>query len=192
MWWCCGYCWAPGKRAGWSPPDLLRRKSLKGFAINLTQTLAVLGTVLLLAAGSAVGQNSGPATRTENSGGISVKATYLTAAHFKATPNDPLIGKVDPERTLVIAITLDTHSGNLSAYDFVKNALLRNDRGQQLAAIRWVPTAEGPHHRGGGLVFPKTVQSGQSFESDAKALELVVRNLGGVAERVFRWSLPLP
>lgn len=161
------------------------------FIMNLTQTLAVLGTIILLVAASAAGQNSG-ATRTENSGGISVKATYLTAAHFKATPNDPLTGKVDPERSLVIAITLDTHSGDLSGYDFVKNALLRNDRGQQLAPIRWVPTAEGPHHRGGGLVFPKTVQSGQSFEADAKALELVVRNLGGVAERILRWSLPLP
>jgi hypothetical protein len=109
----------------------------------------------------------------------------------KASPTHPLAGKVDAERNIVFAITLDTHSGDLSGYDFLKDTLLRNDRGQQVTPIRWVSTAEGSHHRAGGLLFPRADQAGRAVDAGARALELVVRGLGGVPERVLRWSLPL-
>lgn len=94
-------------------------------------------------------------------------------------------------RNLVIAITLDAHSGDLSKYDFVQSVTLRNDRGQQVLPLRWIATADGAHHRAGGLLFPRADQTGQAIDAPAKTLELTVRNLGGVAERVLRLTLPV-
>lgn len=155
--------------------------------------VAGLGLIALIAltAGSERGRAATDATRTDGQAGTTVKAVYVTAASLKASPNTPLSGKVDPQQTIVFAITLDAHAGDLSRYDFVKNVVLRNDRGQQVAPVRWVATADGTHHREGGLVFPRTDQAGRAVEPQAKTLELVVRELGGVAERVLRWTLPL-
>ncbi|MDR7480876.1 MAG: hypothetical protein QN203_00005, partial [Armatimonadota bacterium] len=95
-------------------------------------------------------------------------------------------------RTIVFFITLDTHAGDLSAYDFLKNAVLRNDRGQQVGPQQWIATTDGAHHRAGGLVFPRADPAGRALDAEAKVLELVIRSLGGVPERILRWSLPPP
>ena len=153
--------------------------------------VAILSALVIFAAGVARGQASSHATRTDGQGGITVRATFANAAYFKEVPKDPLAGKVDLEREIVFVVSLDTHAGNLSGFDFVKNTLLRNDRGQQLAPVRWVATADGSHHRAGALVFPKADSAGRALVPQAKSLELVVRNLGGAVERVLRWTLPL-
>jgi hypothetical protein len=153
-------------------------------------TTAVLVAVLTQPwAGVASGQNPAQATQTDARGGITVKAVYLTPAYFKASPGDPLAGKVDLERHLVIAITFEAHSGDLSRYDVVKNALLRTDQGQQVAPVGWVPTTDGAHHRAGGLLFPRADPAGRTIDARAKVLELVLRGLGGVTERTMRWTL---
>lgn len=120
-----------------------------------------------------------------------MKAVLITPAYFKTSPNDPLAGKVDLDRHIVVAITLDAHSGDLSTHDVVKNTLLRNDRGQRVAPLQWVATADGPHHREGGLIFPKADQSGRAIDEQARSLELIVRSLGTVTERALRWTLPV-
>lgn len=157
---------------------------------NTIRIMAGAAVLLALVASSTpAGFAQAQATRTDNQGGVTVKATYLTPAALKA--GDRLAGKVDPQRTIVIAVVLDTHAGDLSTYDFLKNVTLRNDRGQQVAPVRWVSTADGTHHRSGGLLFPKADQTGRAIEPQARALELVVRGLGGITERVLRWSLPI-
>ncbi len=153
--------------------------------------VSMLIALVIFAAGGARGQASSQATRTDGQGGITVRATFANAAYFKEVPKDPLAGKVDLEREVVFVVSLDTHSGDLSGFDFVKNTLLRNDRGQQVAPVRWIATADGSHHRAGGLVFPKADSAGRVLAAQAKSLELVVRNLGGAAERVLRWTLPV-
>jgi len=159
---------------------------------RLAQTgVLIVGVLAVLSAGIARGQTPAQATRTDAQGGITVKAVYVTSAYFKASPSDPLSGKVDLERNVVFAITLDAHSGDLSKYDFIKNIVLRNDRGQEVTPVRWVATADGTHHRAGGLLFPKADQTSQTIDAQAKTLELTVRNLGGVAERTLRWTLPV-
>lgn len=154
--------------------------------------IAVLFSLLTGLSRPAPGQAPAQTVRTDSSSGITVKAVYLTTAALKENPRDPLYGKVDPDRTIVFAVTLDTHSGDLSAWDILKNTVLRNDRGQQVAPQRWVAIADGTHHRAGGLVFPRTDQAGRAIDAEAKTLELVVRGLGAGPERVLRWSLPLP
>ncbi len=150
-----------------------------------------VGLLIALGAGVSTGQTPARTPQADTRGSVTIKAVYVTAAHFKATPNDPLAGKVDLERSIVFAITLDTHAGDLSKFDFVKNVTLRNDRGQQTTPSRWVATADGAHHRAGGLVFSRTDQAGRAIGAQVKVLELIVRDLGGVPERTLRWTLPV-
>jgi hypothetical protein len=152
--------------------------------------ILVAAALVLFIAGPDTGEARGHAVQ-DNRGGITVKATYITAGYLKATPRDPLSGKVDPASTIVIALALDTHSGDLMAYDPVKRVILRTDRGQQLEPLRWVSTADGAHHRAGALVFARTDRAGRPVEQSAGSLELIVRDLGGVAERILRWTLPV-
>ncbi len=129
----------------------------------------IVGLLVVLVAGAALGQNAAQAAQTDTSGGITVKAVLVTPAYFKTAPTDPLAGKVDLDRNIVVAVTLDTHAGDLGRYDFVKNTLLRNDRRQQVAPLQWVATADGSHHRAGGLVFPKADQAGRDRRAGENA-----------------------
>lgn len=122
---------------------------------NILAGVVLAGVLATLTVGAATGQTPAQATQTNSQGPVTVKAVYITAAYSKANPGDRLAGKVDLDRNLVIAITLDAHSGDLSRYDFVQSVTLRNDRGQQVSPLRWIATADGAHHRAGGLLFPK-------------------------------------
>lgn len=164
----------------------MRRNTSRGLAAMLGA-----GALIVLSAHAVAGQSPAQATRTDAQGGITVKAVFVTSTYSRTNPTDPLTGRVDPERNIVFAITLDTHSGDLSKFDFVKNVTLRNDRGQQVTPSRWVATADGAHHRAGGLVFSRTDQAGRAMDAQAKVLELIVRDLGGVPERTLRWALPV-
>lgn len=164
----------------------MRRKRYPALAAGL-----ILGALVVVTPNPAIGQTALQATRSDSQAGVTIKAVYATAAYLKANPRNGLVGKVDPERNIVFVISLDTHSGDLSGYDFVKNVFLRNDRGLQVGPIRWLATSDGSHHRSGGLLFPRADPSGRAVEEQAKVLELVVRGLGGVAERILRWTLPL-
>lgn len=164
---------------------------MRGKARHPLAGVLIAGALVILTQGVAVGQATGQATRSDSRGGITVKAVFVTSAYFRANPASALAGKVDPERNVVFVITLDAHAGDLSRYDFVKNVALRNDRGQQVAPLRWIATADGSHHREGSLVFPKADRAGRAIDAQAKALELLVRDLGGIAQRRLRWALPL-
>ena len=74
-------------------------------------------------------------------------------------------------------VTLDTHSIDLDGYDLAELASLRTDDGE-LQPERW-NAPEGGHHRSGTLLFPPT---------ESRALELVIRAVGDVPERTFRWT----
>jgi hypothetical protein len=75
---------------------------------------------------------------------------------------------------------LDTHSVVLDGYDLTAVTVLRDDTGKN-----YVPTgAENKgsgHHREATLSFPK-------ISPDAKRLEIVMKDVAGVKERIFRWD----
>jgi len=89
---------------------------------------------------------------------------------------------------LPFAATMDTHSVDLDKIDLSKLATLRNDKGQQVAPTSWEAPAGG-HHRSGTLVFPATDSGKALVDPGTKYVELVIRDLAGVKERVLRWSL---
>ena len=104
-------------------------------------------------------------TRTDAGGGVTVKATYLN-------PQGTADARFD--------IGLDTHSVNLDAYDLRALSLLRDEVGKDYQPTHVENKGSG-HHRQITLVFPKP-------SSETKKLELVIKDMAGVKERVFRWD----
>lgn len=81
-------------------------------------------------------------------------------------------------------VKLDTHSVDLDALD-LSNAVLRNDRGETLAARQWA-AAKGGHHREGTLTFDGDASS---FLAGAKWIDLTLAGVGDIPERTLRWAL---
>lgn len=93
-----------------------------------------------------------------------------------------------PTAGLVFKVVLDTHSVDLDRYDLAVLALVRGDQESEVPPISW-DAPLGGHHREGSLVFPDAQSDGTPvIGPDARSLELVVRDVGGIRERVFKWT----
>ena len=109
--------------------------------------------------------SSGP-TVTVGGGGVTVKGTFLN-------PQGTDDARFD--------IALDTHSVDLDRYDLKALSVLRDDQGKTYAPIRVENEGSG-HHRQIVLVFPRP-------SGNVKKLELVIKDIAGVKERLFRFDL---
>jgi len=81
-------------------------------------------------------------------------------------------------------LKLDTHSVDLDALDLA-NAVLRNDRGETLAAQPW-DAPKGGHHREGTLTFKGDAST---FLAGARWIELTLAGIGDIPERTLRWTV---
>lgn len=79
------------------------------------------------------------------------------------------------------AVAFDTHSGSLDD-DPVAVAELADDAGGVYKPLRWEGAGPGGHHREGVLIF-------NAVRPLPKFIELTIRNVGGIAGRLFRWDL---
>ncbi|MDO8743322.1 MAG: hypothetical protein Q7J30_02085 [Candidatus Azambacteria bacterium] len=79
------------------------------------------------------------------------------------------------------AVVFDTHSGSLDE-DPIKTTLLLNDKGNIYQPIAWEGSGPGGHHREGVLVF-------NAINPVPAYVELKIKDVGGIAERIFRWNL---
>jgi len=98
-------------------------------------------------------------------GGVTVAATLLR----------------DQGEATAIKLVLDTHSVNLDAYKLDAIATLRDDTGTTYPVVAVEQASGGGHHRQAVLRFGRV-------SAEAKTIELVVRDVAGVNERIFRWS----
>ena len=110
--------------------------------------------------------SSGGATQTNEGGQVTVKATW----------NGVSTGPV-------FDIVMDTHAVDLDGYDLAQLAILRVD-GREIQPEGW-DAPKGGHHRQGTLTFPATTAV---ITSGTRTVELVIRDVAGVPERVFRWT----
>ena len=91
-------------------------------------------------------------------------------------------------REPVFTVTLDTHSVDLDAIDLTTLATLTVDS-TELRPTAW-DAALGGHHREGTLTFPTTTADGRALIGpETKTIELVIRDVAGVPERTFRWTV---
>jgi len=126
-------------------------------------------TVLLLGCFSIGGQataGAADATQSVSGRGVTVKVTYMNPR----SDENPRFQAV-----------LDTHSVALDGYDLKSLAFLLDDTGKTYAPTVVENTGSG-HHRQVVLTFPK-------LSSQAKRIEVVIKDVAGVKERNFRWDL---
>lgn len=143
--------------------------------------IAVAAAVLPLAALAALGSQQDAAT------GPLARGATLTSEGGRVTVAvswDGQAPKQGDQFTLAFQVAMDTHFVDLDAYDLAKLAILRNDRGETVQAASW-EAPRGGHHRKGVLTFAVPI----TFTAGARFLELMVRDVAGVAARQFRWEL---
>ena len=98
------------------------------------------------------------------------------------------VSRLESSDTVAFKVVLDTHSGNLDAYDLGQLAALRTPSGEEIAPLGWDAPAGG-HHREGTLSFPSVAADGSPLvQTDGGQVVLVIRDIAGVAERAFTWT----
>jgi len=114
---------------------------------------------------------SGAVTQTNEGGQVTIKATWQ-----------------GPGAGPIFDVVLDTHAVDLDGYDLTQLALLRIDGAREIRPTGW-DAPKGGHHRAGTLTFPATAADGSALiVPDTRTIELVIRDIAGVPERVFRWT----
>jgi hypothetical protein len=133
-----------------------------------TLKLLLAGLLLsgVLGSGESFGAAASQATRTDSGGGVTIKVTFVDSK----TSND-----------LRFQVVLDTHSVNLDGYDLKTISVLRDDAGNTYSRTAVENKGSG-HHR-------ETIVSFAKVATGTKRVELVVRDVAGVKERIFRWDL---
>ncbi len=143
---------------------------------------------VLVTAGCSKGFTSGggslPATAalTASSGGLTNDVTQSSDGG-NVTIDVEWLG-LDGDR-LSFAVAMNTHSVDLDGYDLGELAVLRDEHGNEYRPESW-DSAPGGHHRNGTLTFdaPDSVENGE-----AAVVEMVIRDIAGVGERVLTWHL---
>lgn len=104
-------------------------------------------------------------TQTDRSGAVTVKVTPLNMARQAGSWG--------------FEIELSTHTATLDQ-DMARVAVLIDGKGGAQPPLAWEGDAPGGHHRKGVLRF-------QPLPDWPEFIELRIRDIGGVGERVFRW-----
>jgi hypothetical protein len=147
------------------PSTSKRRRRSMGKRYGASILISGIAAILLF---TALGRASAgeQATQQVAGGGVTVAATLLK-------------GQVGG---IAIQLALNTHSVNLDAYKFEAIATLRDDGGKVYPVEAVEQASGGGHHRQAVLRFANVTPS-------AKAITIIVRDVAGVKERTFRWSL---
>lgn len=91
------------------------------------------------------------------------------------TVSAPVVGS-----PVTVRVALDTHSVALDGIAFEKAIVWRGWDGTEIAPTAVEQVKGAGHHREATLVFPPVSQAGPG--------RIVVKDVGGVAERVFEWE----
>lgn len=132
---------------------------------SFIRAAVILAMVALGTAGALEAQEG--LTKQDRQGPVTVAVT-LTAVPAVGAP-------------IKVKVVLDTHSVGLDGIAFDKVVALRSPDGADIAPTAVEQATGSGHHREATLVFPPPAQAGP--------LKIVVKNVGGVAERSFVWEL---
>jgi len=114
---------------------------------------------------------SGAMTQTNEGGQVTIKATWQ-----------------GPGAGPIFDVVMDTHAVDLDGFDLKQLAFLRINGAREVQPTGW-DAPKGGHHRTGTLTFPAKAADGSALIApDTRTIELVIRDIAGVPERVFRWT----
>lgn len=145
---------------------------------------AVLTIILIIVAGLTMACNTAaaqPETAQSQSAGASPLFTTQSNDEQSVTIEVTPLNLPDGGSTLDFEVAFNTHSVDLG-FDPTAISVLRDDAGREYPAIAWEGAAPGGHHRSGVLRF-KVPDLTTDF------VEVTIRDVAGVPERVFRWNL---
>lgn len=116
-----------------------------------------------------------------------VDAIYTPLEYFKLVGGMADADRYGVDNHTIFLVYLNTHQERLSPFPIERMAVLRDGGGKEYRPLDWKVTYESGdlHHREGVLIFQK-IKGGNGF------FELILRDLPGQRERVFRWELPVP
>lgn len=104
--------------------------------------------------------------------------------------NNPFKVNEQTKEYLVFEVLLNTHSFDIDEGNLDKKITLKNDQGViDAKGVSWI--SEGPtagHHVSGKLLIPKQVNSQNIVFQGMKFLELTMKDVAGVEQRLFRWE----
>lgn len=83
-----------------------------------------------------------------------------------------------------VKVSLDTHSVSLDGIKFEEVVALGGPDGAAIAPTAVEQAKGAGHHREAVLAFPP-------LPADAREVRIAVRNVGGIGERTFAWTLPI-
>lgn len=106
-------------------------------------------------------------TQTDSEGSVTVKVTPENISNDK--------------KNWQFKVVLDTHTGSLDE-DLTRSAELTDENGIKQLPLSWEGSPPGGHHREGVLKFP-------AFQERPQSVTLILRNVGGVAERELSWDI---
>ncbi|MBI3971777.1 MAG: hypothetical protein HY332_10860 [Chloroflexi bacterium] len=175
-----------------------RRQMALGTAVAITAsalagcgTAGIAGNAPATTAGQTDTSSGPPATARDTMGGAAASNVGRAAA-TQTSEGGQVTVKVTwpgPSAGPVFTVAMDTHSVDLDGYDLKQLAALRTDDGREVRPSAW-QAPKGGHHREGQLTFPASLGNGTPLISPTtRAIELVIRDVTGVAERRFRWTL---
>lgn len=118
-----------------------------------------------------------PAMSKADGAGFETKSNEGGSVTMDVKPTALEVGK-----PITFDIAMNTHSVELSD-DMTKITILRDDAGKEHKPTAWDGPGGGGHHREGTLTFA-------ALANKPKFVELVIKGLAGVPERVFKWDLP--
>lgn len=127
--------------------------------------LSIAIPLVLISATASSGEDA--ATKRDRQGPVTVTVTLLEAS---ATG-------------IRARVVLDTHSGSLDSIVLDRAMSLRGPGDADVAPAAVEQVKGGGHHREAVVVFPA--------RAGATEVRIVVKDVGGITERVLRWSLPL-
>ena len=128
---------------------------------------AVLALVLLIGSSAAPTSAQSALTKRDGQGPVAVVVTLIEMAASGTKAK----------------VVLDTHSVSLDGIAFDQAVRLRTPDGTEIAPVAVEGASGAGHHRQAVVVFPPV--------GGATAVLIVVKDVGGIAERAFRWALPL-
>jgi hypothetical protein len=119
-------------------------------------------------------------TKQHSGGGVEVDVTLLN------------LGSAFSGDDLLFDVGMNTHTVPLDQYVMEEVSYMRDARGRVFKALAWEAPRGGGHHRFGKLRFSGKDESGRPIIlKDDKYIEVVIKDIGGVKERVLRWELSI-
>lgn len=143
----------------------------------LLTIILIIVTGLIVACNTAAAQPETAQAQSDASSLFTAQSNDEQSVTIEVTP----LNLPDGGSSLDFEVAFNTHSVDLG-FDPAAISVLRDDQGREYPAIAWEGTAPGGHHRSGVLRF-KVPDSATDF------VEVVIHDVAGVPERVFRWNL---